>query len=383
MDKMYEEMIEASAKIIVLGVGGGGMNAVNHMCISGIKGVEFVAVNTDIQALKRSEATTKIQIGEKLTRGLGAGANPDVGKRAAEESRTAIENVLKGADLVFIAAGMGGGSGTGAAPVIAEIARDMGLLTVGVITMPFKFEGPKRAKQAEEGKKNLLTKVHSLIVIPNDRLKKHLESISKSNKPVLALQAFAEVDNVLKSAVQGISDLIQVPGFMNVDFADIKAVMSIQGPALMGKGNASGENRAKLATEIAMHSPLIEQGIENAKGVIVNITGNPNGFTFDDYEIASEIVFNTVDQENANIIIGTAFREDFDIDFLEVTVIATGFDGSITTAGADILRRTSNSPMELTPNQEYNLPKDRAVREVESLSSALQISEFLKNLNAK
>ncbi|KWX07014.1 cell division protein FtsZ [Hydrogenibacillus schlegelii] len=305
------------AEIKVVGVGGGGSNAVNRMIESGLAGVEFIAVNTDAQALAQSKAKIKLQIGEKLTRGLGAGANPEIGKKAAEESREAIENLLRGADMVFVTAGMGGGTGTGAAPIIAEIAKSLGALTVGVVTRPFRFEGKKRALQAEMGIANLKEKVDTLIVIPNDRL---LEIVDK-NTPIL--EAFREADNVLRQGVQGISDLIAVPGLINLDFADVKTIMTEKGTALMGIGIASGENRAQEAARKAIMSPLLETSIEGARGVLMNITGGPNLTLYEVHE-AAEIVHAASDPD-VNLIFGAVINEQFR-DEIQVTVIATGFD---------------------------------------------------------
>lgn len=315
---MYDSDVETNnlAKIKVIGVGGGGNNAVNRMIESGIQGVEFVCANTDAQALKFSKAGTKLQLGEKLTRGLGAGANPEVGKKAAEESRDQVEELLKGADMVFVTAGMGGGTGTGAAPIIAEVAKDVGALTVGVVTRPFSFEGRKRAKQAQFGIDNLKEKVDTLIVIPNDRL---LEIVDK-NTPML--DAFREADNVLRQGVQGISDLIAVPGLINLDFADVKTIMTEGGSALMAIGIASGENRAAEAAKKAISSPLLEKSIDGAKGVLMNITGGNNLSLYEVNE-AADIVATAADEE-VNMIFGSVIREEME-DEIVVTVIATGF----------------------------------------------------------
>jgi cell division protein FtsZ len=311
--------IEQLAQIKVIGVGGGGSNAVNRMIEMGVQGVEFIAVNTDAQALQLSRAEQKLKIGEKLTRGLGAGANPEVGRKAAEESREQIENALRGADLVFVTAGMGGGTGTGAAPAIADIARQMGALTVGVVTKPFSFEGRKRALQAENGVKALKEKVDTLIVIPNDRL---LEIVDK-NTPML--EAFREADNVLRQGVQGISDLIAVPGLINLDFADVKTIMTERGSALMGIGVASGENRASEAAKKAIMSPLLETSIDGARGVLLNITGGTNLSLYEVNE-AADIVASASDQE-VNMIFGAVINENLK-DEIIVTVIATGFEES-------------------------------------------------------
>ncbi|SDW05216.1 cell division protein FtsZ [Marininema mesophilum] len=313
----FDMEVEQIAQIKVIGVGGGGSNAVNRMIDSGVQGVEFIAANTDAQALNRSLAPIKLQIGEKLTRGLGAGANPNVGKKAAEESRESIENVLKGSDLVFVTAGMGGGTGTGAAPEIAEVAREVGALTVGVVTRPFTFEGRKRSLQADEGTAALKDKVDTLIVIPNDRL---LEIVDK-NTPML--EAFREADNVLRQGVQGISDLIAVPGLINLDFADVKTIMTERGSALMGIGMATGESRATEAAKKAICSPLLETSIDGARGVLMNITGGTNLSLYEVNE-AADIVASASDPE-VNMIFGAVINEELKDEIL-VTVIATGFD---------------------------------------------------------
>lgn len=313
----FDFEMESLAQIKVIGVGGGGSNAVNRMIENGVQSVEFITVNTDAQALHLAKSEHKLQIGDKLTRGLGAGANPDVGKKAAEESRDLIASTLKGADMVFVTAGMGGGTGTGAAPVIAEIARECGALTVGVVTRPFTFEGRKRSNQAELGIEGLKEKVDTLIVIPNDRL---LEIVDKKTPMV---EAFREADNVLRQAVQGISDLIQVPGLINLDFADVKTIMTERGSALMGIGEASGENRAAEAARKAIMSPLLETSIEGARGVIMNITGGSNLSLYEVNE-AAEIVIEASDPE-VNMIFGAIIDENMKED-IKVTVIATGFE---------------------------------------------------------
>lgn len=313
----FDMETEQLARIKVIGVGGGGSNAVNRMIEAGLKGVEFIAVNTDAQALHLSKAETRLQIGSKLTRGLGAGANPEIGKKAAEESKEQIEQVLKGADMVFVTAGMGGGTGTGAAPVIAQIAKELGALTVGVVTRPFSFEGRRRAAHAQAGIDALKEKVDTLIVIPNDRL---LEIVDK-NTPML--EAFREADNVLRQGVQGISDLIAVPGLINLDFADVKTIMTEKGSALMGIGVATGENRAAEAARKAICSPLLETSIDGAKGVLMNITGGTNLSLFEVNE-AADIVASASDEE-VNMIFGAVINEELS-DEIIVTVIATGFE---------------------------------------------------------
>ncbi len=315
----FDVETEGLAQIKVIGAGGGGNNAVNRMIEAQLKGVEFIAVNTDKQALHTSKAEYKIQIGEKLTRGLGAGANPEVGKRAAEESKDEIIKVLQGADMVFVTAGMGGGTGTGAAPVIAQLAKEMGILTVGVVTKPFVFEGKVRMKNAENGIAELKSKVDTLITIPNDRL---LQIVQKNTSMV---EAFSIADDVLKQGIQSISDLIAVPGLINLDFADVTSVMKEKGLAHMGIGNASGEGRAIEAAREAIQSPLLETSIKGAKGVLLNITGGENLGLLEINE-ASTLVQESCDAE-ANIIFGASVREDLDEE-IRITVIATGFDES-------------------------------------------------------
>ncbi|WP_102347020.1 cell division protein FtsZ [Bacillus sp. Marseille-P3661] len=312
----FDTHMDQLATIKVIGVGGGGSNAVNRMIEHGVQGVEFIAVNTDAQALNLSKAEIKLQIGTKLTRGLGAGANPEVGKKAAEESKEQLEEALKGADMVFVTAGMGGGTGTGAAPVIAQIAKELGALTVGVVTRPFTFEGRKRQTQAASGISAFKENVDTLIVIPNDRL---LEIVDK-NTPML--EAFREADNVLRQGVQGISDLIAVPGLINLDFADVKTIMSDKGSALMGIGIATGENRAAEAAKKAISSPLLETSIDGAQGVLMNITGGMNLSLYEVQE-AADIVASASDEE-VNMIFGSVINEDLK-DEIVVTVIATGF----------------------------------------------------------
>jgi cell division protein FtsZ len=312
----FDTSVDQLAVIKVIGVGGGGNNAVNRMIEHGVQGVDFIAVNTDSQALNLSKAEIKLQIGTKLTRGLGAGANPEVGKKAAEESREQLEEVLRGADMVFVTAGMGGGTGTGAAPVIAQIARDLGSLTVGVVTRPFTFEGRKRQTQAIGGIGGMKEAVDTLIVIPNDKL---LQIVDKSTP---MLEAFREADNVLRQGVQGISDLIATPGLINLDFADVKTIMSNKGSALMGIGIATGENRAAEAAKKAISSPLLESSIDGAKGVLMNITGGSNLSLFEVQE-AADIVASASDEE-VNMIFGSVINENLK-DEIIVTVIATGF----------------------------------------------------------
>jgi len=310
--------LDRFAAIKVIGVGGGGNNAVNRMIAAGLNGVEFITVNTDAQALMHSQAPTRIQIGEKLTKGLGAGANPEIGEKAAQESREEIIKALRGADMVFVTAGMGGGTGTGAAPVVAECAKEVGALTVGVVTKPFSFEGRRRQGQAELGTAKLKEKVDTLITIPNDRL------LQVADKRTSMIDAFRIADDVLRQGVQGISDLIAVPGLINLDFADVKTIMTDTGSALMGIGYGSGDNRAVTAAEAAIKSPLLETSIEGAKGVLLNITGGASLGLLEVNEAAA-IISDAVDPE-ANIIFGAVIDETFQ-DEVRVTVIATGFDG--------------------------------------------------------
>ena len=310
-------MKDGTATIKVIGVGGAGNNAVNRMLDLGIKNVDFIAVNTDRQALQKSKANTKIQIGEKITRGLGAGANPDVGAQSAEESKQEITEVLRGADMVFVTAGMGGGTGTGAAPTVAGLAKEMGILTIGVVTKPFTFEGKKRLAQAERGIESLKGKVDTLIVIPNDKL---LQVIDRKTSMA---EAFMMADDILRQGVQGISDLITVTGAINLDFADVKTIMQNTGMAHMGIGFASGENKAEDAAKQAIQSPLLETTIEGARGVIINVTGGID-LGLQEVNTAAELIQRSVDPE-ANIIFGTVVDESMN-DEIQITVIATGFD---------------------------------------------------------
>ncbi|MDX6672794.1 MAG: cell division protein FtsZ [Solirubrobacteraceae bacterium] len=305
------------AVIKVVGVGGGGTNAVNRMVDAGLRGVEFIAANTDAQALQMCDADIKLNIGHELTKGLGAGANPDVGQGAASESRDDIKEALKGADMVFVTAGEGGGTGTGAAPVIAEIAKnEIGALTVGVVTRPFEFEGAQRAAQAEEGIARLREQVDTLIVIPNDKL------LSIVERRTSIIDAFREADNVLRQGVQGITDLITIPGLINLDFADVRTVMEDAGTALIGIGDAAGESRATEAAKSAISSPLLEESVEGAAGILLNITGGRDLGLFEVNE-AAEIIASAADG-NANIIFGAVIDESL-ADEVRVTVIATGF----------------------------------------------------------
>ena len=362
----FEQGFNHLATLKVIGVGGGGNNAVNRMIDHGMNNVEFIAINTDGQALNLSKAESKIQIGEKLTRGLGAGANPEIGKKAAEESREQIEDAIQGADMVFVTAGMGGGTGTGAAPVVAKIAKEMGALTVGVVTRPFGFEGRKRSTQAAAGVESMKAAVDTLIVIPNDRL---LDIVDKSTP---MMEAFKEADNVLRQGVQGISDLIAVSGEVNLDFADVKTIMSNQGSALMGIGVSSGENRAVEAAKKAISSPLLETSIVGAQGVLMNITGGESLSLFEAQE-AADIVQDAAD-EDVNMIFGTVINPELQ-DEIVVTVIATGFEDKPTSQGRKASSTgfgtsatSSTSTQTSTPGEESFSQSSSSSRSSESVS---------------
>ena len=327
-----EEMDENVTTIKVIGVGGGGGNAVNRMVESGLSGVEFVAMNTDQQALAKNHAATKVQLGSKLTKGRGAGADPEIGQRAAEESKDEIANALKGSQMVFITAGMGGGTGTGAAPVVAEVAHDLGILTVGIVTKPFSFEGKRKMGLAEQGIANLLMHVDSLIVIPNERLK------MISQEKITLMNAFQAADNVLRQGVESISALINVPAFINLDFADVRSIMKDAGYAHMGVGSAKGAGKAENAAKAAISSPLLETSIAGAHGVIINITSSPD-IGLEDVETAAGLITQSA-HPDANIIWGTAFDENLS-DEMRVTVVATGFDNK----SASDLRNSINNAM--------------------------------------
>src|SRR5574344_714664 len=341
---MFGLEMDQLAKIKVIGVGGGGNNAVNRMIESGVKGVDFIVANTDLQVLKNSQAPTKIQIGADLTNGLGAGANPEIGKKAAEESKDEIQAALEGADMVFITCGMGGGTGTGAAPVIASIAQDLGALTVGIVTKPFSFEGKRRMQQALDGITELKGHVDTLIVIPNDRLRELID------KTTPLLDSFKEVDNVLRRGVQSISDLIAVAGLINLDSADVKAVMEKRGNALIGIGIGVGENRATEAALQAVSSPLLETSIDGATDAIINVTGGSN-LTLFEVEEAAEVI-----RTSANTDINTIFRSGINEnlnDEIIVTVIATGFEDEETT-----LYKNYDVPKEIVKEVSINSPTE-------------------------
>lgn len=340
----FDVDMQEFANIKVVGCGGGGNNAVNRMIVEGLKNVEFIAINTDKQALMLSHATQKIQIGDKLTKGLGAGANPEVGQKAAEESKDEISETIKGADMVFITAGMGGGTGTGAAPVVAEIAKSLGILTVGVVTKPFPFEGRRRMKHAEMGIENLKQRVDTLVTIPNERL------LSMVDKKTTLLDSFKLADDVLRQGVQGISDLITIPGLVNLDFADVKAVMLDKGLAHMGVGYGKGDTRAQDAAREAISSPLLETSIVGATGVLLNVTGGSDLGLLEINE-AAEIVQEAADPD-ANIIFGAVIDENLK-DEIRITVIATGFENELSARAIqntkdkeDVSSHTTQSPMD-------------------------------------
>ena len=354
---------ENFALIRVIGVGGGGSNAVNRMIRAELMGVEFIAVNTDAQALLQSDAPHKIRIGDKITRGLGAGGDPGIGQRAAEEDAEKIFEALKDSDMVFITAGMGGGTGSGAAPVIAEVARDLGALTIGVVTKPFSFEGAKRRLNAEKASDALRDKVDTLITIPNDRLKDVVQ------KETSIVDAFRVVDDILRQGVQGISDLITVPGLINLDFADVRTVMKDAGSSLMGIGRASGEGRAQAAAKQAIDSPLLEVNISGAQGVLFNITGGPNLGLFEVDE-AAEIIKQTADPE-ANIIFGTVIDERMGDD-LAITVIATGFDASRKRESTRTQAQTQ-MPVEVASGLRVAREREAAREEIERIPTAIPV----------
>ena len=353
-DQSREILPSQNAKIEVIGVGGGGSNAVNRMINSDLEGVSFRVLNTDAQALLQSSAESRVQLGQNLTRGLGAGGNPSIGQKAAEESKEELQQALEGSDLVFIAAGMGGGTGTGAAPVVAEVAKQSGALTVGIVTKPFSFEGKRRMRQAEEGIARLAENVDTLIVIPNDRLKDVI-----AGAPLQ--EAFRNADDVLRMGVKGISDIITCPGLVNVDFADVRSVMTEAGTALLGIGIGSGRSRALEAAQAAMNSPLLEAArIDGAKGCVINITGGKD-MTLEDMTSASEIIYDVVDQE-ANIIVGAVVDDSMEGE-IQVTVIATGFETNQPLRQQRIKNRLSNQPL-------YNMSDNK--------DSGANIPEFLR-----
>ena len=335
------------ANIKVIGVGGGGNNAVNRMVDNQIKGVQFLAVNTENQVLELSKADVTIQIGEKVTKGLGAGANPQIGEEAAQESREEITKALEGADMVFVTAGMGGGTGTGAAPIVAECAKEIGALTVGVVTKPFAFEGKRRRAQAEKGIEFLTQKVDTIIVIPNDKL------LQVVDKKCSVSDAFSKADEVLRQGIKGISDLIQIPGLINLDFADVKTIMTNQGEALMGIGEGTGENRAADAAKMAINSPLLETSIDGAKGILLNISGSSELGIFEVNE-AAQIISDAADPD-ANIIFGSVIDESLG-DKVQVTVVATGFGNNAKSVPEFGKTTTTSRPASTTTTTNSGIP---------------------------
>ena len=313
----HDATVETAVNIKVVGVGGGGVNAVNRMIASGVKGVEFIAINTDKQSLKKSTAPQKLVIGEKITNGFGAGSNPEIGKRAAEEAVNEIKQLLKGADMVFITAGMGGGTGTGALPIVAKIASDMEILTVGVVTTPFGFEGKKRMDQAKAGIDEVKQFVDSIVVIPNERLK------MVTDTRITLANAFSEADDVLRRGVQSISDLINIPGFINIDFADVNSVIANSGVAYMGIGSAKGKDKAQTAANMAISSPLLETSIQGAKGILLSVLASPD-VGLEDIDTAATMISNECNSD-ASVIFGVAFDQSLE-DEMKITIIAAGFD---------------------------------------------------------
>lgn len=357
----FEVDNDGFAKIKVIGVGGGGNNAVNRMIESGVKGVEFIAANTDRQALKASLSSTKLQLGEKVTKGLGAGGNPEVGEVSAEESRDEIKNSLEGTDMVFIAAGMGGGTGTGAAPVVAEIAKELGILTVGVVTKPFSFEGSRRMKQAETGVEDMLSQVDTLVTIPNDRL------LQIADKKTSVKESFEMADEVLLQGITGISDLISIPSLINLDFADVKSIMQNKGIAHMGIGFGEGDERAQEAARAAVKSPLLETSIEGAKSVLINITGGDDLGIFEINE-AAELIRASV-SDDANIIFGAGIDKSMG-EQIKITVIATGFNGEV-----ENVRRVEKKDNEDSSNSD---PESKRNDEDLNDPSVLHIPDWLR-----
>ncbi len=361
----HDGSCESNVCIKVLGIGGGGNNAVNRMIASGVQGVEFVTINTDRQALKNSLAPTQLVIGEKITKGFGAGANPSIGARAAEESIDEIKSILSGAEMVFITAGMGGGTGTGAAPVVARIAHEMDILTVGIVTKPFAFEGKRRMAQAEEGIKEFSQYVDSLIVIPNERLK------LVSDTRITLLNAFSEADDVLRKGVQSVSELINIPGFINLDFADVTSVMMNSGLAHMSVGNATGKDKADTAARMAISSPLLETSIKGATGVIISIFASPD-IGLEDVDLACEMIRGEC-SEDANIIFGVGFDQNLE-DEMRITIIATGF----TKKAEDGAEAVAEEKAEEAPKAEVKTAEASVAKaEVKSSGTDLDLDDWL------
>ena len=360
-----DETFESGVSIKVVGVGGGGNNAVTRMITSNVRGVDFIAINTDRQALQKSAATNKITIGEKITNGHGAGSNPAVGEKSAEESLEEIKEALVGADMVFITTGMGGGTGTGAAPVVAKIAKEMGMLTIGIVTKPFAFEGKKRKEQAEAGIAALSQYVDSLVIIPNERLKQ------VSEKPITMLNAFEIADDVLSHGVQSISELINVPGYINLDFADVTSVMQDAGYAHMGVGYATGKEKAELAAKAAISSPLLETSINGARGILGNITASPD-ISMEDIDIACSMIANEA-HEDATVIWGVAFDPSME-DAMKITIIATGFENEKEPFGSE----SSAPAQEVKPQYTYT-PRPAVKEEVEAAPAVAETADELSD----
>ena len=376
---VLDEEMQNVTNIKVIGVGGGGGNAVNRMVESGLSGVEFVAMNTDQQALLNSKATQKVQLGAKLTKGRGAGADPEIGQRAAEESKDEITNALKGAQMVFITAGMGGGTGTGAAPVVAETAHDLGILTVGIVTKPFAFEGKRKMAQAEQGIASLMMHVDSLIVIPNERLK------LISQERITLMNAFEAADNVLRQGVASISSLINIPAFINLDFADVRSIMKDAGFAHMGVGVAKGAGKAENAAKAAISSPLLETSIAGARGVIINITSSPD-IGLEDVETAASMITQSA-HPDANIIWGTAFDERLS-DEMSITVVATGFESTPAVdepiqAHVDAKRAAATQPAAQQPVQQSDAPVRPVQPAQQQINPVMPNPIFTQSLDAQ
>lgn len=376
MDARKNQQVETFARIKVVGVGGGGVNAVNRMIEEGIQGVEFIGINTDAQALMLSKAPTRVRIGEKLTRGLGSGGNPETGRKAAEESAEDLYNVLKGADMVFITAGLGGGTGTGAAPIVAQIAREVGALTIGVVTRPFTFEGNKRTQSAEGGMAKLKEQSDTLIVIPNDRLLQIMDKRASLN------DSFKVADDVLRQGIQGISELITVPGLINLDFADVKTIMSEGGAALMAVGKGSGEDRARVAAEQAISSQLLDITIDGARGVLFNVTGGPS-LTLFEVNQAAALIRETA-HPDVNMIFGAVIDPNME-DEIRITVIATGFERTgmprrINQSRPSIQQRPAERPLEMANVEAQNAPAQNAEFKPTTFNTEdLDIPTFLRN----
>lgn len=364
----FDIPMSSMAQIKVIGVGGGGNNAVDRMIEDGLDGVEFISINTDGQALSKARATTKIQIGEKLTKGLGAGGNPEIGEKSVEETQDDIAQALRGSDMVFITAGMGGGTGTGAAPKIASISKELGILTVGVVTKPFNFEGKKRMSNAEKGIMELKKNVDTLVIIPNQRL------LSIIDKKTTLTEAFKKADEILRQGVQGIADLISKPGVINLDFADVRTVMANKGIAHMGIGHASGENKAEIAAKMAIQSPLLETTIEGAKSVLINFSGDMN-LGLMETEEAADLIREAIDPD-AEIIFGTTINEELD-DEVIVTVIATGLDGEILVPEVKKPEVVPAASEEVEKEEQEEESRPRRFADLDDFESEIKIPDFL------